>query len=503
MPKYAICSHAFVSQPTLMVSPSHEASSPEKPLLGEHPLITPTDEQLLPPSEAERLANVRTTTKIGVGVALAYSLSYFWRYPIFILPKEILNQHVATVFGTKLDLQACLSMAFILGFGAAKAPMAAFVSSPTFFRRRLATLTTMLITSMLLEGVGIWAFAAHPPLQVVCVFLSSFLSSGLYGACYGAYLEGRRSTETLLAIVSGFLIYAGNLARGCASWVLSLGVPPDLMPLAIGAVACPLACALIALVHRAPGPNAADVAARSKRTPMGPAERAAFLRRFGPGLACMLLGYSMLTGARSFRDFYASQLFAASLGVASPPPYVYVVADLPGSVLACLALVALNRVADNRRCLRRMMQSIVVGAAFLALSTLLFRCGALGGVVWQMALGVGIFVTYSVYGTPFFDRLFAAAAAEGTATFLVFLADFCGYVVTIVILLLQNFGPKPAGGSSGADAAAAVLQWYTWLLYGASAAIGALTLGALAYFDAALRRRRDSLPAAPREEADP
>ena len=186
--------------------------------------------------EAERLANVRTTTKIGVGVALAYSLSYFWRYPIFILPKEILNQHVATVFGTKLDLQACLSMAFILGFGAAKAPMAAFVSSPTFFRRRLATLTTMLITSMLLEGVGIWAFAAHPPLQVVCVFLSSFISSGLYGACYGAYLEGRRSTETLLAIVSGFLIYAGNLARGCASWVLSLGVPPDLMPLAIGAV---------------------------------------------------------------------------------------------------------------------------------------------------------------------------------------------------------------------------------------------------------------------------
>ena len=80
-------------------------------------------------------------------------------------------------------------------------------------------------------------------------------------------------------------------------------------------------------------------------------------------------------------------------------------------------------------------------------------------------------------------------------------ADFCGYVVTIALLLLQNFGPKPAVGGSAADAAAAILQWYTWLLYGGAAAIGALTVGALTYFSAALRMRRDC-PQVPPEDTD-
>ena len=172
---------------------------------------------------ARQRQDVSTTTKVGVGTALAYALSYFWRYPIFILPGEQLQKHVGTVAGRPLDLQACFSMAFILGFGAAKAPMASFVSSDTFFRRRFAAIASMLVSSMLIEGVGVWAFAAHPAAQVACVFVSSFISSGLYGACYGAYLEGRRSTETLLALVTGSLIYAGNLARGTAAWVLSLG----------------------------------------------------------------------------------------------------------------------------------------------------------------------------------------------------------------------------------------------------------------------------------------
>jgi len=51
------------------------------------------------------------TTTVGLSVALAYSLSYFWRYPVFILPKHVLAQHVTTVGGKPLDLQACLSRA--------------------------------------------------------------------------------------------------------------------------------------------------------------------------------------------------------------------------------------------------------------------------------------------------------------------------------------------------------------------------------------------------------
>ena len=69
-----------------------------------------------------------TTWRIAFCASLAYALSYFWRYPIFILPETILHQRFATIGGTDLDLQAAFSLAFILGFGVAK-PFAAIVVS--------------------------------------------------------------------------------------------------------------------------------------------------------------------------------------------------------------------------------------------------------------------------------------------------------------------------------------------------------------------------------------
>ena len=100
--------------------------------------------------------------------------------------------------------------------------------------------------------------------QVACVFVSSFFSSWLYGAA-ATYLEGRRTTEVLLAVLSFFLIYAGNLSRGTAALVLEAGCPPLLMPLAIGAVACrsPSHSMSRSTARRRPRP---PTATRSKRT---------------------------------------------------------------------------------------------------------------------------------------------------------------------------------------------------------------------------------------------
>lgn len=43
-------------------------------------------------------------------------------------------------------------------------------------------------------------------------------------------------------------------------------------------------------------------------------------------------------------------------------------------------------------------------------------------------------------GSPFVDRLLAATRTEGTCSFLVFLSDFCGYVVSVFLLLHRDFG---------------------------------------------------------------
>jgi len=114
--------------------------------------------------------------------------------------------------------------------------------------------------------------------------------------------------------MAGLFIYAGNISRGTAALVLQLGCPPLLMPILIGVVTCPIACGLLVLVDREPGPSLEDVEKRSKRQPMTAEERNAFLCEWWPGLLAMLVSYAVMTGLRSFRDFYPQQIFAAALG---------------------------------------------------------------------------------------------------------------------------------------------------------------------------------------------
>ena len=59
------------------------------------------------------------------------------------------------------------------------------------------------------------------------------------------------------------------------------------------------------------------------------------------------------------------------------------------------------------------------------------------------------YISFGLLGVPLFERIFAATRASGTCTFLVFASDFCGYLVTIFLLLYKDFGP--ISGSTDAD----------------------------------------------------
>ena len=58
-------------------------------------------------------------------------------------------------------------------------------------------------------GGGCEINPSSPCRQVACVFVSSFFSSWNFGGVI-TYIEGRRSTETMVAVLSFFFIYAGK-----------------------------------------------------------------------------------------------------------------------------------------------------------------------------------------------------------------------------------------------------------------------------------------------------
>ncbi|CAE7183174.1 unnamed protein product [Symbiodinium pilosum] len=415
-----------------------------------------------------------TTAWIATTASLCYAFSYFWRYPIFMLPKHILDTPTMTVFGKTLSLQECFSMSFILGFGAAKIPAMRLATSGFFFRHRLALLLGILISSMLLVALPILLLEGLEFLQVLGVFSSSFISSFLYGGMV-TYLEGRQSTEIMLAAIAASLTVAGTLSRAAATALLGWGLPARLMPLVLGGCSCFLACICIVLTDRAPKPSRADVAARSARTAMTSRQQWDFVRNHAFGVVASISAWAGLVGLRSFRDFYAQQVYTAAL--AEPPSSkVYAMADIPGAVTSFISLVLMSWVKDSQKALRLMLVICASGLVVIAVLTWLLREGWLDGISWLLLYSAAFYTSFSMLNAPLNERIFAVSRAEGTCSFLIFASDGAGYVVTIGLLMYQSFGPL---SNTNAEV---VLELFVQLLYILTVPIVFLLLMSVRYF---------------------
>jgi hypothetical protein len=54
--------------------------------------------------------------------------------------------------------------------------------------------------------------------------------------------------------------------------------------------------------------------------------------------------------------------------------------------------------------------------------------------------GAGLYMAYVPFNAMLFDRLIAVGGTVGTAGFLIYIADACGYVGSCGLLIWRNFG---------------------------------------------------------------
>ena len=57
----------------------------------------------------------------------------------------------------------------------------------------------------------------------------------------------------------------------------------------------------------------------------------------------------------------------------------------------------------------------------------------------MIALGAGLYLAYTPFNALLFDRFIAASGRTGTAGFLIYVADACGYVSSVALLVFRNF----------------------------------------------------------------
>lgn len=379
--------------------------------------------------------------------------TYFCMYA-FRKPFAAAKFEGETFLGSTVELKTAIVISQIFGYALSKYIGIKVCSEITPQRRAFALVFLILWAEIAL----LWYGLAPSHLKVAAIFLNG-LPLGMVWGLVVWYLEGRRTSELLLAGLSCSYILASGIVKDFGRalmegivadwWAYLPGLGPILsgwlgavseswMPGIVGLHFLPLFLLSVWLLNQLPRPNTGDVEERVERAPMGSSDRLAFLREFFLGLSLLCLAYFFLTAYRDFRDNYQVELFEG-LGY----PYQQNRAIISQTetlvmfgVLGALAL--LNFIRDNRLGLIGAFVIMGSGVALMGVSTLLFEANRISGFWWMTCVGLGSYLAYVPYGSVLFDRLIASTRVVGTAVFAIYLADAIGYTGSVGVQLYKD-----------------------------------------------------------------
>jgi hypothetical protein len=361
-----------------------------------------------------------------------------------------------------LDLKTTFVVSQVLGYTVSKFIGIKWVSEVSRGGR-----LRLLIALVVLAEIALAGFAVLPPRAKVATLFFNGLPLGMIWGLTVRYLEGRRSSELLLAGLSCSFIVASGAVKDVARWMLALGVSEYDMPALTGLLFLPALVVSAWLLDRVPDPDRADEAEREARPPMYATDRLEFARRFLPGLVLLVCVYVGLTAFRDYRDNYGLELFE-ELGYAHEPA-LFSRTELPVALLVLLVLGATSWVRDRRRGLWTVFAVMSAGLFCIGGATLARQGGWISGQGWMIGIGLGAYLAYVPFSSFLFDRIMAATRFAGTAVFAVNLSDAFGYTGSVGLLLFKDLARGDTGRLAFFDA------WS--LLLSAAGGVGLIVAG--------------------------
>ena len=404
---------------------------------------------------------------------LAGFCAYFSMYA-FRKPFTAATFDVVAGWDFALDYKIALVIAQVAGYALSKLIGIKVIAEMRPERRAAA-----IILLIGVSWIALVLFAVVPaPWNVAALFLNGLPLGLIWGLVFG-FMEGRRTSEVLGAILCASFILSSGVVKSVGKALMeNWQVSEFWMPAAVGVVFMPLLAVSVLALATLPAPSPADEAERVARRPMMARERAAFLAAHWPVLLLLVAAYVMLTAFRDLRDNFAAEIWQA-LGYGDAAS-VFTASEGPVAALSLVAMGVLIAVKNNGRALLFMHGVILAGFAILGASTLAFQQGLLSPIVWMIAGGAGLYLAYTPFNAMLFDRMLAATQRVGTAGFLIYVADASGYVGSVALLLYRTFAAPQLNW----------LQFFIGSAYAAAVASLLLTLASGFYFARKLASER-------------
>jgi len=340
-----------------------------------------------------------------------------------------------------IDYKVWLVIAQIIGYTMSKFYGIKFISELKPGQRAKSILLLIGIA-----WLALLCFAYVPaPYNIIFLFINGFPLGLIWGLVF-AYLEGRKSTEFMAAVLSISLIFASGFVKTVARTLMSsFHISEYQMPFLTGALFIIPLLLFVFCLELMPPPTAEDIKLRTRRLPMDAAERKDFLVRFLPGIILTLIIYVLLTIMRDVRDNFEVEIWA-SLGVKNNSIFTQI--DSIISVIVLIAMSLLILVKKNLKAFSIIHYMIIGGCVMIGAGTILYGLKLIDPMTWMTLAGLGLYFGYVPYNAVFFERMLASYHFKGNVGFLIYVADSIGYLGSVSVLLVKEFGrPNISWGS--------------------------------------------------------
>ncbi|MBC7408135.1 MAG: hypothetical protein H7339_07075 [Arcicella sp.] len=335
-----------------------------------------------------------------------------------------------------VNFKILIITAQVLGFAVSKGLGIKYVSE-MLPKNRSRNLLIMIILSLFCYLF----FALTPaPYNLFFIFLASLPLGMVYGTILG-FLEGRKTTDLLVAVLTASFIMGSGFAKSIGKWVMtSLEVSQFWMPF----VACAIMivpfgiCAW--LMGQITPPNQEDKENRTERKPMQNSDRKAFIKEFALSMTIFVVSYVLLTSFREFRDNFTPEIWKL-LGYGNNSA-IFTQTETPIAIIVLLIMASMRWVQNNYKAFVIIQLLMLAGGVLIGISTLLFQQKILSPVAWLTTLGLGVYLAYAMCNSLYFERMIAAFKKSGTVGFLITFADYYAYMGSILVLFYKNFFQK-------------------------------------------------------------
>jgi hypothetical protein len=286
--------------------------------------------------------------------------------------------------------------------------------------------------------IALILFAVIPaPWNIACMFANGLALGRIWGLVFG-FLEGRRVSELLGAMLCASFILSSGVVKSVGESVMLHNLAGEYwMPAATGLLFTPLLLVCVYGLAVMPPPSLEDEKLRVIRVPMDGKARSAMFMAYAPGLVALVVIYIGLTALRDFRDNFAVEIWNG-LGFRNDAE-IFTYSEVPVAIIVLVTLSLVMFIRNNRRAFLANLVLVALGLAIAGSCSLAFQEHLIGPVSWMISLGAGLYLAYTPFNALLFDRFIAASGRSGTAGFLIYVADACGYMSSVALLIFRNF----------------------------------------------------------------